>query len=85
MDTTTMTANSFRARALLRAVAAGRAEMTLSSEPDLFVDGLACCDQHTAHLLAHAGLIRPAHGGAVGDRVPAVITGAGREALPAAA
>lgn len=31
---------SLRGRALLRAVAEGRAEMTESSEPDLFVDGL---------------------------------------------
>jgi len=51
---------SHRAMALLRAVAEGRAEITASCEPDLFIDGLSCGDQYTAHLLAHAGLIRPA-------------------------
>src|SRR5690606_22949569 len=36
-----------RERATLRAVARGGAEITLSAEPDLFIDGLACCDQIT--------------------------------------
>ena len=49
-----------RARALLRAIAAGRAEVTRSSEPDLKVDGLLCSDQVAARELAHAGLLRPA-------------------------
>jgi hypothetical protein len=63
-----------RALAMLRAVADGRAEMTCSCEPDLFVDGLACCDQMTAHALAHAGLIQPARPGVVGQRVPVRLT-----------
>lgn len=70
-----------RDRALLRAVAAGRAEMTCSCEPDLFVDGLCFCDQFAAHQLAHQGLIRPAAPGPVGQRVRAELTPAGRSAL----
>nr|WP_158632699.1 hypothetical protein [Amycolatopsis sp. WAC 01375] len=45
---------------MLRAVAQGRAEITVSLEPDLYVDGLPCSDQNTAHRLANAGLIRTA-------------------------
>lgn len=45
-----------RALAMLRAVGAGRAELTCSCEPDLRVDGLPCCDQATAHALARAEL-----------------------------
>ncbi|GAA4531596.1 hypothetical protein GCM10023192_22100 [Amycolatopsis samaneae] len=66
---------------MLSAVAAGRALVSLSCEPDLFVDGLPCSDQETAHRLAHAGLIRPARTGRIGDRVPAALTRAGRAAL----
>jgi hypothetical protein len=69
---------SHRAMAMLRAVAAGRAMMSGSCEPDLFIDGVACCDQMTAHVLAHAGYIRPS---SAGDRVPAELTEAGRAAL----
>ncbi|MET7998040.1 hypothetical protein ABZU76_44860 [Amycolatopsis sp. NPDC005232] len=69
-----------RAMAMLRAVAAHRAEMTTSSEPDLFIDGFACCDQMTAHNLAHGGYIRPAVQDAAG-RVPAELTEAGHAAL----
>lgn len=69
---------------MLRAVAAGRAELTHSCEPDLFVDGLACCDQYTAHLLTRAGLVRPAQSGGgwlPGQRVPAELTPAGRAVI----
>jgi hypothetical protein len=69
-----------RAMAMLRAVAAGRAQMSVSCEPDLFVDGFACCDQMTAHALAHGGYIRAAVETAVGP-VPAELTEAGRAAL----
>ncbi|HVV11203.1 hypothetical protein [Amycolatopsis sp.] len=72
-----------RALAMLRAAAAGRAEMTCSCEPDLFIDGLACCDQVTARLLAHTGLIRPARPGTLGQRVPVRLTAAGHAALQA--
>ncbi|SFJ88705.1 MULTISPECIES: hypothetical protein [Amycolatopsis] len=70
-----------RALAVLRAVAAGRAEMTCSCEPDLFIDGLACCDQAIARLLAHAELICPARPGALGQRVPVRLTAAGHTVL----
>jgi hypothetical protein len=69
---------SHRAMAMLRAVAAGRATMSGSCEPDLFIDGVACCDQVTAHVLAHAGYLRPS---CPGDRVPAELTESGRAAL----
>ncbi|KAA9165029.1 hypothetical protein FPZ12_006800 [Amycolatopsis acidicola] len=69
--------------AILRAAAAGRVEMTCSCEPDLYVDGLACCDQTTGRLLAHAGLIRPARPGSLGQRVPVRLTAAGHAALQA--
>lgn len=76
---------SHRALAMLLAVAAGRAEITLSCEPDLFVDGVPCCDQMTAHQLAHAGLVRPAQPGRIGQRVRTVLTAAGTDAVAAAA
>ncbi len=69
-----------RAMAMLRAVAAGRAQMSCSCEPDLFIDGFACCDQMTAHALAHGGYLRPGTEGATG-RVAAELTEAGRAAL----
>ncbi|TDV55253.1 hypothetical protein [Actinophytocola oryzae] len=77
-----------RALSMLRAVVAGRAQMRCSSEPDLFIDGVPCCDQYLAHTLAHEGFIEPAHQGAVGKLVPAALTDAGLAALapaPAAA
>ena len=72
---------TFRALAILRAVATGRAEITCSSEPDLFVDGLACCDQYTAHVLARRALIVPAQPGRLGQRVRACLTSTGAAAL----
>lgn len=66
---------------MLRAVSDGRAELACSCEPDLFIDGLGCCDQYTAHRLARAGLIRPAVRGAIGQRVRAELTVAGRAVL----
>lgn len=77
-----------RAISMLRAVVAGRAQISCSSEPDLFIDNVPCCDQYTAHTLAHAGLIEPATDGGVGQLVPAQVTPAGAAALtpaPAAA
>jgi len=68
---------SHRVLAMLRAVAAGRAQVSCSAEPDLFVDGVPCCDQFTAHVLAHEGLVRPSQPGTPGQRVPAVLTRAG--------
>lgn len=73
-----------RDRAILAAVAAGRVEMSCSCEPDLFVDGLCCCDQITARNLAHAGLIAAKTVAALGSRVAAVLTPAGAALLGAA-
>lgn len=70
-----------RARAMLRAIAAGRAEVTRSSEPDLRVDGLLCCDQVAARELAHAGLLRPARRDSAERWVPAELTPAGHAVL----
>lgn len=70
-----------RHRAYLRAIHDGRAEMSYSREPDLYVDGLACCDQMTAHQLAEAHLIRPLHEAKPGQRVPATLTSEGTAAL----
>ena len=78
---TTTSTLSGRDRAILRAVAAGGAQLQLGSEPDLFLDGRCCCDQAAAHLLVRAGLIAAATLGLVGERVAAAITPAGREAL----
>ncbi|WP_181193266.1 hypothetical protein [Prauserella shujinwangii] len=80
-DTETDTELNHRERATLLAVAQGGAEISCSCEPDLFLDGLACCDQATAHRLARAGLVAPAVAGKPGQRVPAVLTEAGRAAL----
>lgn len=70
---------SHRALAMLRAIADGRAEITVSQEPDLFVDGLPCSDQSSAHFLFHAGLVLPSRAGAPGSRVPAVLSEAGQD------
>ncbi|MEU4251800.1 hypothetical protein AB0F15_30720 [Amycolatopsis sp. NPDC026612] len=70
-----------RAVNMLRAVDAGRAELSLSCEPDLYVDGLPCCDQATARLLCRLGLISPGRPGAAGDLVPAAVTEEGRRTL----
>ncbi|GAA3038872.1 hypothetical protein [Actinokineospora globicatena] len=74
---------SHRARAMLRAVAEGRAHLASGTEPDLYIDGVPCCDQFTAHLLTHDGLITATHG-RFGELVPATITEAGATALGAA-
>ncbi|WP_410570882.1 hypothetical protein [Amycolatopsis sp. cmx-4-61] len=81
-------APSRRAIAMLKAVAAGRAELRCSCEPDLRVDGLPCCDQSAAHELAHAGLVRATRPVSPGQWAPAELTDAGHRALagfPAAA
>jgi hypothetical protein len=67
--------------AILRAVAAGRVEITCSCEPNLFVDGLVFCDQYAARLLVHNDLIQQATPGLVGRRVPARLTAAAYSAI----
>ncbi|GAA2967022.1 hypothetical protein [Actinokineospora diospyrosa] len=71
---------SHRARAMLRAVAEGRGHLASGSEPDLYIDGVPCCDQFTAHLLTHDGLVTGPHG-RFGELVPATLTAAGSAAL----
>jgi hypothetical protein len=70
-----------RALSMLRAIFAGRAQISCSAEPDLFIDGVPCCDQYLAHTLAHDGLVEPAHKGTWGELVPAALTAAGVAAL----
>lgn len=74
---------SHRAMAMLKAVAQQRAQMSTSCEPDLFIDGFACCDQMTAHALARGGYVRPAAGAgtAAPGLVVAELTEAGVAAL----
>ncbi|ATY15194.1 hypothetical protein CU254_35945 [Amycolatopsis sp. AA4] len=72
-----------RERATLTAVGLGRAEMTCSCEPDLYIDGVPCCDQFTAHRLARFALVVPLRAGRPGERVPALLTAAGRAAIGA--
>ena len=78
---TTTSTLSGRDRAILRAVAAGGAELQLGSEPDLFLDGRCCCDQPAAHHLFRTGLITAAALGRIGQRVAAILTPAGKQAL----
>ena len=72
---------SYRDLALLRAVAAGRAQITRSRVPDVFVDGIACCDQVSAGRLARSGLIEPSVPAVIGQRVPARLTALGARML----
>ena len=72
---------SRRDRAILRAVAAGGAELVLGAEPDLLLDGRYCCDQSAAHHLVRTGLIAATTLGMVGRRVAAGLTPAGHQAL----
>ena len=72
---------SHRALAFLRAVNAGRGTLRCSCEPDLYIDGVSCGDQYTAHELAHLGLLSPGRPGLLGELVPAALTDAGRAAL----
>jgi len=54
---TTTSTLSGRDRAILRAVAAGGAELQLGVEPDLFLDGRSCTEPSAAHHLVHAGYL----------------------------
>jgi hypothetical protein len=79
MHTTTSPALSPRDRAVLRAVAAGRCEISGRLGGALVVDGLFLSDQFAGHRLAGAGLI--ARDPQLGE---AVLTPSGRALLAAA-
>lgn len=79
--TTSIDRPSDRSLALLRAVAAGRAELTCSRVPDFYVDGLCCCNQDVARELVRRGLIHQSCPGRIDQRVRAVLTDRGRAML----
>lgn len=68
---------SGRDRALLRAVADGRATVGRGCEPVLLVDGLACADSIAVHRLFAAGLILAEPG----PQARATLATAARDAL----
>jgi hypothetical protein len=74
---------SHRDRAILRAVAAGTAELIGGAHPDLLLAGRCCSDQMAAHRLARAGLITGAGPAVPGRRVPALLTPLGHQELRA--
>lgn len=78
MDHTPAGELSDRDRALLRAVAAGHAEVVDHCGPLLSIDGRGSCDQFAASRLTLAGLLQPPRGR---SRTPARLTPAGRAAL----
>jgi hypothetical protein len=78
--TTTTTALSHRDRAVLRAIAAGRGEISDLTAVSLVIDGMSCCDQLVGPRLAQAGLIA-ASGARPG---PARLTPSGQALLQAA-
>lgn len=80
---TTGSTLSIRDRAILRAVERGSAELVVSAEPDLYLDGRWCADQFAAHRLARAGMITQLAPAAIGQRVPARLTAAGHAHLAA--
>jgi hypothetical protein len=74
------TALSHRDRAVLRAVAAGRCEISDLVAVSLVIDGMSCCDQLVGPRLARAGLIATS-----GTRPgPARLTPSGQALLEAA-
>ncbi|HEY0640687.1 MAG TPA: hypothetical protein VGD67_23910 [Pseudonocardiaceae bacterium] len=74
------TSYTARHRALLLAVAQGRAQLAAGGAPDLTVDGRWCDHVAIAELLAD-GLLRPAAEARPGVLVPAVLTDLGRAVL----
>ncbi|HEY3262664.1 MAG TPA: hypothetical protein VGJ95_20775 [Pseudonocardiaceae bacterium] len=70
-----------RLRAILRAVAQGRAELSGSCQPDLYVDGLTCSDQPLVHTMVRAGLIRRLTTSQAMGLSVAALTARGRQAL----
>ena len=79
MNTSTLSSLSHRDRAVLRAVAAGRCQISAGAGASLIIDGIRCCDQLVGPRLIKAGLIA-----AVARRGPARLTDSGRGVLDAA-
>jgi hypothetical protein len=80
VTTTISPALSHRDRAVLRAVAAGRCEISGGACVALVIDGVGCCDQFVGSRLTQAGLIA-----AAGARQePARLTPSGQALLEAA-
>jgi hypothetical protein len=80
MTATKATVLNHRDRAVLRAVAAGRCQITGGACASLLIDGLSCCDQMVGPRLTQAGLIA-----AAGARPePARLTPTGQALLEAA-
>ncbi|WP_191257679.1 hypothetical protein [Amycolatopsis oliviviridis] len=69
-----------RERAILDAVASGRATLISCCEPDLLVDG-GWCDHAAVHRLRELGLIEGVAQVPFGEFTPAVATEAGKAAL----
>ncbi|MGW6442665.1 hypothetical protein [Lentzea sp. NPDC055074] len=69
-----------RHRAMLQAVADGRAEILSGRVPSLSVDGL-WCDFTATNDLCTAGLVASVSRSRAGTRVPAVLTPVGRQVL----
>jgi hypothetical protein len=80
MATIISEAFSSRDRAVLRAVAAGRCELSAEFGGLLVVDGMSCCDQFLGVRLTSAGLIAAAGSGPG----PARLTAYGQALLDAA-
>lgn len=79
MNTTSVAPLTYRDRAVLRAVAAGRCEISAASGGVLVVDGLCFSDQFAGPRLTSAGLIAAAAGSG-----PARLTPSGHALLAAA-
>jgi len=77
---TTTTELSHRDRAVLRAIAAGRCEISDAIAVSLVIDGMSFCDQLAGPRLARAGLIA-ANGSRPG---PARLTSFGKALIEAA-
>lgn len=69
-----------RHRAMLQAVAEGRAELLGGRVPSLSVDGL-WCDFTATNDLYSAGLVAAASRSQAGTLVPAILTSIGRQVL----
>lgn len=81
MDEGTGTRPTGRDRSLLRAIAAGRCELSYRCGPVLTIDGGYCCDQLAARRLIRAGLVAAPVGT---ERERARLTSVGNALLPVA-